>query len=203
VLPNRLLSKSKHLNGLQCPRYLWIACNDPGRIPEPDMATQHIFDQGHLVGEHTKKLSIASVMVYGIHGRASGIGVSVASAVLHFMYPDRFPLIDIRTAETHYVARQTRSPDRADYRVYSSFRSAILLDAQQTGCSLHEIDAALFAYHRDVIQPRMEGIWQISVAPSIGATPTNLRLDADPRVRCILLDYCDKCWILVVPTSQM
>jgi hypothetical protein len=51
-----LLSKSKYLNGLQCPKYLWIALNDPERIPAPDAATQHIFDQGHLVGELAKKL---------------------------------------------------------------------------------------------------------------------------------------------------
>ncbi|MFC1994294.1 DUF2779 domain-containing protein [Chloroflexota bacterium] len=55
-MPDRLLSKSKYLNGLQCPRYLWIACNEPARIPEPDLATQHIFDQGHLVGELATKL---------------------------------------------------------------------------------------------------------------------------------------------------
>jgi len=51
-----MLSKSRYLNGLQCPRLLWIATNEPERIPEPDAATQHIFDQGHLVGELAKKL---------------------------------------------------------------------------------------------------------------------------------------------------
>ena len=50
------LSKSRYLNGLQCPKLLWIAINEPDRIPEPDAATQHIFDQGHLVGELAKKL---------------------------------------------------------------------------------------------------------------------------------------------------
>ena len=50
------LSKSRYLNGLQCPKLLWIATNEPARIPEPDAATQHIFDQGHLVGELAKKL---------------------------------------------------------------------------------------------------------------------------------------------------
>jgi len=50
------LSKSRYLNGLQCPRLLWIATNEPERIPEPDAATQHIFDQGQLVGELAKKL---------------------------------------------------------------------------------------------------------------------------------------------------
>ena len=51
-----VLSKSRYLNGLQCPKLLWIAINEPERIPEPDAATQHIFDQGHLVGELAKKL---------------------------------------------------------------------------------------------------------------------------------------------------
>jgi CRISPR/Cas system-associated exonuclease Cas4 (RecB family) len=51
-----MLSKSRYLNGLQCPRLLWVVSNEPDRIPEPDAATQHIFDQGHLVGELAKKL---------------------------------------------------------------------------------------------------------------------------------------------------
>jgi len=51
-----MLSKSRYLNGLQCLRLLWIATNESERIPEPDAATQHIFDQGHLVGELAKKL---------------------------------------------------------------------------------------------------------------------------------------------------
>src|SRR3972149_698402 len=52
----KMLSNSRYLNGLQCPRLLWIATNEPERMPEPDVATQHIFDQGHLVGELAKKL---------------------------------------------------------------------------------------------------------------------------------------------------
>ena len=52
----QLLSKSKYLNGLQCPKYLWVLLNEPERIPEPDTVTQYIFDQGHLVGELAKKL---------------------------------------------------------------------------------------------------------------------------------------------------
>ena len=51
-----LLSKSKYLAGLQCPKYLWILFHEPGKIPEVDQATQHRFDQGHLVGELAKLL---------------------------------------------------------------------------------------------------------------------------------------------------
>ncbi len=52
----RILTKSKYLVGLQCPKYLWVMLNEPERIPKPDASTQHRFDQGHLVGEFAKKL---------------------------------------------------------------------------------------------------------------------------------------------------
>ena len=55
-MPYKLLSKSKYLSGLQCPKYLWIQINEPERIPETDPITQYIFDQGHLVGELAKRL---------------------------------------------------------------------------------------------------------------------------------------------------
>lgn len=54
-MPYKLLSKSKYLSGLQCPKYLWIQINESARIPETDPVTQ-LFDQGHLVGELAKRL---------------------------------------------------------------------------------------------------------------------------------------------------
>ena len=55
-MPFRLLSKSKYLTGLQCPRLIWIQFHEPAKIPETDPVTQYIFDQGHLVGELAQKL---------------------------------------------------------------------------------------------------------------------------------------------------
>ena len=52
----KLLSKTKYLAGLQCPRLIWIQIHDSGKIPETDPVTQHIFDQGHEVGYLAKKL---------------------------------------------------------------------------------------------------------------------------------------------------
>ena len=52
----RLLSKSKYLSGLQCPRYLWLLFNDKGKVPVPDISTQHVFDEGHRIGELAKRL---------------------------------------------------------------------------------------------------------------------------------------------------
>ena len=55
IMP-RLLSKSKYMTGLQCPRLIWIQFHEPTKIPETDPGTQYIFDQGHLVGELAQKL---------------------------------------------------------------------------------------------------------------------------------------------------
>ncbi len=55
-MPSNLLSKSKYITGLQCPRLIWTQFHEPEKLPETDPVTQHIFDQGHLVGELAKKL---------------------------------------------------------------------------------------------------------------------------------------------------
>ncbi|MFO7996933.1 MAG: DUF2779 domain-containing protein [Dehalococcoidia bacterium] len=52
----QLLSKSKYLSGLQCPKLLWTLVNQPDSLPGVDIVTQHMFDQGHLVGEYAKQL---------------------------------------------------------------------------------------------------------------------------------------------------
>ena len=52
----KLLSKSRYLTGLQCPRYIWLQFNEPDKIPETDDITQYIFNQGHEAGYLAKKL---------------------------------------------------------------------------------------------------------------------------------------------------
>ena len=55
-MPFKLLSKSKYMTGLQCPRLIWIQFHEPAKIPEIDPVTQYIFDQGHMVGELAQRL---------------------------------------------------------------------------------------------------------------------------------------------------
>jgi hypothetical protein len=45
-----ILSKSKYLSGLQCPKLLWRLIHDKENIPPYSEGTQAIFDQGHTVG---------------------------------------------------------------------------------------------------------------------------------------------------------
>ena len=52
----QLLSKTKYLDGLQCPRLIWTQIHEPEKIPETDPVTQYVFDQGHQVGYLAKKL---------------------------------------------------------------------------------------------------------------------------------------------------
>ena len=52
----RNLSKSKYINGIQCLKLLWVSINDPTRLPQYDAATQHVFDQGHMIGELAQQL---------------------------------------------------------------------------------------------------------------------------------------------------
>ena len=51
----RILTKSKFLNGLQCPKLLWTRCNAPEQIPEPSSSLQRVFDVGNLVGKLATK----------------------------------------------------------------------------------------------------------------------------------------------------
>ena len=46
-----LLTKSNYLDGLQCPKLLWIKKNDKGRIPKPNEMDQKKFDDGTMIGE--------------------------------------------------------------------------------------------------------------------------------------------------------
>jgi len=51
-----LLTKSKYLIGLQCPKYLWMMFHDLDKIPEFDLATEFIIKQGNQIGQLAKQL---------------------------------------------------------------------------------------------------------------------------------------------------
>ncbi|HAV10263.1 MAG TPA: DUF2779 domain-containing protein [Dehalococcoidia bacterium] len=55
-MAEKLLSKSKYMNGRQCLKYLWTAVHDPDKIAQPDVGTQQRFDAGYAIGELAKSL---------------------------------------------------------------------------------------------------------------------------------------------------
>ena len=51
-----LLTKSKYLIGLQCPKYLWMVFHQSKKLPKPDAATEKKFTTGNIIGELAKEL---------------------------------------------------------------------------------------------------------------------------------------------------
>jgi hypothetical protein len=77
-----------------------------------------------------------------------GIGAPIGSTILHFIYPDSFPIMDVRTCEALHSLGYISSKSRDEKR-YPAFRKAILDIQKRCGqYSLRQIDKALFAYHK-------------------------------------------------------
>ena len=94
------LSKSKFIAGLQCLKRLWNQCYRPGERPEPDPATQAIFDTGHLVGEFARQLVPGGVLVEEDHmHHAQAIETTrrlMADETVPAIYEAAFEFEDIR-----------------------------------------------------------------------------------------------------------
>ncbi len=59
----KLLTKSKYLAGLQCPKLLWTQVNDKVSIPEVNEAQQKIFDVGTEIGILATRLFTEGIKV--------------------------------------------------------------------------------------------------------------------------------------------
>jgi hypothetical protein len=86
-----------------------------------------------------------------------GVEAATGSTVIHFMLPQLMPIIDVRTIGVLFVARliSTKSKDLAHYE---EFRRAI--DGIRRRCpswTLRQIDRALFAYHKLVLDKGKDG----------------------------------------------
>lgn len=79
-----------------------------------------------------------------------GIGAPIGSTILHFIYPDRFPIMDVRTCEALYRLGYIKSKAR-DAKRYPAFRKTILDIRKRHGGTLRKIDKALFMY--DKLEP--------------------------------------------------
>ena len=80
--------------------------------------------------------------------RLPGFGAPVASTILHFIFPDVYPIYDFRTVEVlnrfGYLKSKTVSPSR-----YPEFQKAIQeIRTRLPHYTLRDIDRALFAYHK-------------------------------------------------------
>lgn len=82
-----------------------------------------------------------------------GIGISIASCILHFIYPDDYPIVDVRTVEAlqslGYIDKDVKvSAIRDTIKGYHTYRSKILEISKKVKRKLREIDKALFKFHK-------------------------------------------------------
>ena len=90
--------------------------------------------------EHDKRFEILNAF--------SGIGPPMASVVLHFMFPETYPIYDIRTVETLNYFGYFRSKTVSKGR-YAEFCGALKEIKDNVGnYTLREIDRALFSFHK-------------------------------------------------------
>jgi hypothetical protein len=89
-----------------------------------------------------------------------GVGIPMASTILHFIYPKIFPIVDFRTVEAlqkggYLDKSKSKYRFRDTIQGYNCFRRTILNIAQRCPTrSLREIDRALFAYHKIELDPK-------------------------------------------------
>jgi hypothetical protein len=94
-----LISKTKYIQGLQCPKLLWHVYNARDLIPPADEGTQAIFDQGHEVGLLAQKLFPGGITVEG------NIPFDEVVTRSRDLLQTRAPLFEAGFRHNHVIAR--------------------------------------------------------------------------------------------------
>jgi hypothetical protein len=80
-----------------------------------------------------------------------GVGAPTGSTLLHFIHSETMPIVDVRTVETLFAAGLI-STELRELETYEEFRRAIdEIRRRCPGWTLRQIDRALFAYHKQVL----------------------------------------------------
>jgi hypothetical protein len=95
---------------------------------------------------------LAALLAPGV--KLPGVGAPTGSTIIHFIHPKSMPIIDVRTVEVLFEAGLVSTKQR-DLGHYEEFRKAIecIRDRCPSWC-LRQIDRALFAYHKQVLDKK-------------------------------------------------
>jgi len=124
-----------------CERIInWKSPRARGKINWSDYGIYQKAFQLILSPGHTSKMNVLVDL--------PGIGVPVASVILHFIFPSVFPIYDFRTVEALHYFGYLHSKTVNLVR-YPEFHEAIRrLQAELVHYDLRQIDRALFAFHK-------------------------------------------------------
>ena len=148
--------------------------NDIIKLVKNDIETQHTisestFDRiinwksarskGNIHKQKYEGISKTFTEIFSIDNKLEkligifGIGVSIGSCILHFIYPDDYPIVDFRTIEALQLLGDIdkdvkMSAIKDTIKGYHIYRSIILDISKKTNKKLREIDKALFKFHK-------------------------------------------------------
>jgi hypothetical protein len=128
----------------------WKAARVKGKLNSDYEPYSKTFAKAHQSADVLNRISLLTQL--------DGIGVPVASTILHFMDPHAVPINDIRTVEVLHYAGLLKYLSRDEKR-FAAFREALLnIRASSPDFTLRQIDRALFAYHKQFFEPQIKGI---------------------------------------------
>lgn len=131
----------------------------------------------------------------GVLCQLHGIGAPVGSTLLHLMYPNEFPIIDIRTVETLHYAGLLKSQS-TDLTRYPAFAAEILkIASENPAFSLREIDRALFAYHKMFLSQKLKGKVAATMEPRVKSQATGGGLTTRDKVLNVFKGQIDKIFL--------
>jgi thermostable 8-oxoguanine DNA glycosylase len=117
----------------------WKASRAKGKVNWDDFASyQRIIKYATEAHDEIKLAILCSL---------DGVGVPVASTILHFIYPNRFSIVDYRVTEVLYDAGKltSHSITQSSYKVYMR----LIMDiCDEIACDIRNLDRALFACHK-------------------------------------------------------
>lgn len=122
-------------------------------IPDDYYLQLLIWDEGKL--KQKLPLDVLGKLT-NVQRKAKGFGVPVASTVLHFVFPTKFPIMDVRTREMLYLTDRTNFIKGDDAEGYEQFRLAMLGIQSESGLDLHTIDRALFHFRKKELQKEVQ-----------------------------------------------
>jgi hypothetical protein len=120
------------------------------RLDEYDSRYAEAFRRAAASEPPERKLAV----LLGPGRKLPGVGAPTGSTIIHFIDPENTPIIDVRTVEVLVEARRISTKQR-DLEHYEQFRKAI--DLIRNDCperTLRQIDRALFAYHKLVLDKK-------------------------------------------------
>ena len=173
---SKYLTKTRFVNGLACPKWLWLAFNAPDRLPSADDSAQHRLDEGLRIGALARQRFPTGVLVESATieeivshstelvkkrvplfeaGFMHSDRVSYARAdVLVPVGKDQWDLVEVKgTTEV----KEEHIPDVAfQHRIYSDaglkIRRCLILHLNKTYIRLGEVDLAALFQEVDVTQ---------------------------------------------------